>query len=232
MYLASAAMTMFSQMTHTGTRHQQKRACALWPCPPRIPPRHFPSPLIFKQMSFASSSLLEWAWVRHHNILSWYIRPLFLIPYCYAAHRHSFKGLILTVVGLLTSMAWFPAPANPSQAVRDALAAEEAYLSGPWGPGKVGMALLVPGTFAALARGFWVRSWAWGVMVLHAMFAIKVLWTFAMFNQGAARAHLLAAVTGFAVCDLVGAMMAVGYGWGKTGWGQQQGGGETRKKKK
>lgn len=60
------------------------------------------------------------------------------------------------------------------------------------------MALLVPLTFATLARGSWVRSWAWGMAVLHAMFAIKVLWTYAIFNQGAARAHFVAAATGFA----------------------------------
>ena len=23
-----------------------------------------------------------WAWARHHNELSWYIRPLFLLPFC------------------------------------------------------------------------------------------------------------------------------------------------------
>ena len=30
-----------------------------------------------------------WAWERHHNILSWYIRPLFLLPFCYFAYRRS-----------------------------------------------------------------------------------------------------------------------------------------------
>ena len=40
-----------------------------------------------------------WAWDRHHNSLSWYIRPLFLIPF-YFAYQRSLRAI----------MAWFPAP--------------------------------------------------------------------------------------------------------------------------
>ena len=25
---------------------------------------------------------LNWAWARHHNPISWYIRPLFVLPFC------------------------------------------------------------------------------------------------------------------------------------------------------
>jgi hypothetical protein len=32
---------------------------------------------------------LSWAWARHHNVLSWYIRPLFLLPFCYFAVEFS-----------------------------------------------------------------------------------------------------------------------------------------------
>lgn len=34
---------------------------------------------------FASEALMEWAFARHHNTASWYIRPLFLIPLCWFA---------------------------------------------------------------------------------------------------------------------------------------------------
>lgn len=27
--------------------------------------------------------LLDWAFARHHNQLSWYIRPIFIIPFCF-----------------------------------------------------------------------------------------------------------------------------------------------------
>ena len=51
-----------------------------------------------------------WAWERHHNVLSWYIRPLFLLPFCYFAYRRSLFGITITLVALATSMFWFPAP--------------------------------------------------------------------------------------------------------------------------
>ena len=27
------------------------------------------------------------AWARHHNELSWYIRPLFILPFCFFAYK-------------------------------------------------------------------------------------------------------------------------------------------------
>lgn len=71
---------------------------------------------------FATGSVSEfvsWAWSRHHNVLSWYIRPLFLIPFCYFAYRRSLFGITLTLLGLATSMFWFPAPVSVSPAVNE-----------------------------------------------------------------------------------------------------------------
>jgi hypothetical protein len=39
-------------------------------------------------------------WARHHNVLSWCIRPLFLLPFCYFAYERSLWGIVLTVVAL------------------------------------------------------------------------------------------------------------------------------------
>ena len=36
---------------------------------------------------------LNWAWARHHNPLSWYIRPLFVLPFCYFAYKRSVWGV-------------------------------------------------------------------------------------------------------------------------------------------
>ena len=41
---------------------------------------------------FADSRFFHWAFARHHNPLSWYIRPLFLIPFCLAAYHRSHAG--------------------------------------------------------------------------------------------------------------------------------------------
>jgi ABC-type glycerol-3-phosphate transport system substrate-binding protein len=30
----------------------------------------------------STEEFTTWAWERHHNVLSWYIRPLFLLPFC------------------------------------------------------------------------------------------------------------------------------------------------------
>ncbi len=47
---------------------------------------------------------LQWAWARHHNPLSWYIRPLFLLPFCYFAYKRSMWGIALTLLALATSI--------------------------------------------------------------------------------------------------------------------------------
>jgi len=106
------------------------------------------------------NEFVSWAWSRHHNVLSWYIRPLFLIPFCYFAYRHSLFGITLTLLGLATSMFWFPAPASVSPAVAEMLASEQVYLLGEWTLLKVLIALIVPVTFTALALAFWKRSFA------------------------------------------------------------------------
>lgn len=104
----------------------------------------------------------EWAWQRHHNVLSWYIRPFFLIAYMWFAHRRSLLGLLLTLLALATSMFWFPAPARPEPWVQEFLAAELDYLMAPWTAGKVLLTLTVPVFLVLLASAFWNRSWRLG----------------------------------------------------------------------
>jgi hypothetical protein len=150
-----------------------------------------------------SDEFAAWAWERHHNVLSWYIRPLFLLPFCYFAYKRSLWGIVLTFLALATSMFWFPAPEHSSPAVNEMLASEREYLTANWSLWKVMIALLVPLTFAALALVFWRRSLAWGLAVINAMVLFKIGWTF-LFSTGAgAMSHLPAAVLGLAVCDAV-----------------------------
>src|SRR3712207_5386511 len=61
------------------------------------------------------------AYDRHGNILSWYVRPLFLLPLAWFAYRRSGWGVAATLVALATSMFWFPAPAEPDPRVLEFL---------------------------------------------------------------------------------------------------------------
>src|SRR5919112_6723725 len=142
-----------------------------------------------------------WAWERHHNVLSWYIRPLFFLPFCYFAYRRSLWGLVLTLLALVASMFWFPVPENPSAAVNEMLASEREYLTTDWTLWKVSIALLVPLTFVALGLAFWKRSLLWGLAVVNAAILFKIGWTFLFSTKAGAMSHLPAAVLGLALCD-------------------------------
>jgi hypothetical protein len=149
----------------------------------------------------STGEFVAWAWERHHNVLSWYIRPLFFLPFCFFAYRRSLLGIVLTLLALATSMFWFPAPEHASPAVNEMLRAEEAYLTANWTLWKVLIALLVPLTFAALGLAFWKRSLVWGLAVVNAAILFKIAWTFLFSTEAGAMSHLPAAVLGLALCD-------------------------------
>jgi hypothetical protein len=144
-----------------------------------------------------------WAWERHHNVLSWYIRPLFLLPFCYFAYRRSLFGITITLVALATSMFWFPAPEQSSSGALEFLAMEREYLTGEWTVARLLLALIVPLSFAVLALAFWKRSIVYGLVLINAMVLIKVVWSF-YFGGGSGGLTLLpSAIVGLAVCDAV-----------------------------
>jgi hypothetical protein len=150
-----------------------------------------------------TGEFIAWAWERHHNVLSWYIRPLFLLPFCFFAYRRSLSGMTLTLLALATSIFWFPAPAEVSPAVSEMLAAEREYLTADWTLWKILMALVIPASFAALGLTFWKRSLVWGLGVINAAILIKVGWTFVFGTGAGAMAHLPAAVLGLLACDVL-----------------------------
>jgi hypothetical protein len=150
-----------------------------------------------------TGEFIAWAWERHHNVLSWYIRPLFLLPFCFFAYRRSLSGMTLTLLALATSIFWFPAPAEVSPAVSEMLAAEREYLTADWTLWKILMALVIPASFAALGLALWKRSLVWGLAVINAAILIKVGWTFVFGTEAGAMAHLPAAVLGLVACDVL-----------------------------
>jgi hypothetical protein len=144
-----------------------------------------------------------WAWERHHNVLSWYIRPLFLLPFCYFAYRRSLFGIVLTLVALATSMFWFPAPEQSSSGTLEFLAMEREYLTGEWTVEKILLALLVPLSFAALGLAFWKRSIVYGLVLINAMVLLKLAWSFYFGDVSGGLTLLPSAIVGLAVCDAV-----------------------------
>jgi hypothetical protein len=150
------------------------------------------------------AELVSWAWDRHHNILSWYIRPLFLLPFCFFAWRRSWVGTIGTFVAMMTSIAWFPAPSTPDPAVVEMLRVEQEYLLGEWTVWKIAIALLIPVLFVGIAAALWRRSLGWALVVINAGVLFKVAWTFFFDGEGdGAMAHLPAALIGLAVINAV-----------------------------
>jgi hypothetical protein len=147
------------------------------------------------------SEFLAWTWARHHNVLSWYIRPLFIIPFIYFAYKRSWTGMIVTIIALATSMFWFPAPASVDPMVAQFLEAEKEFILGTLTTQKVFLWLTVPVFFFLLALAFWQRSWWWGVAVINIAALGKVTWS--VFEGGQSGwAVLVPAVIGMVVCDV------------------------------
>jgi hypothetical protein len=122
------------------------------------------------------TAIWDWAWARHQNELSWYVRPLFLLPLAWASWRRSVTGIVVTLVALVTSMAWFPVPAVVDPQVASFLAFEQEYLTGSWPLGKLLVSLLAPLMLAAYCAAFWWRSIVAGAVVLALIAVVKVTW--------------------------------------------------------
>ena len=145
-------------------------------------------------------NFFSWVWARHHNELSWYVRPLFLLPFCFFAYRRSLTGIVVTLLLFPTSLFWFPAPENPSARVEGYLAWERQFLLEGSVVARVALVLLVAGFFVALAAAFWKRSWLWGLAVLNAGTLLKVIWSVA-FGGATGWASLVPSLFTLAVTD-------------------------------
>ena len=143
-----------------------------------------------------------WAWARHHDVSSWYVRPLFLLPLAWSAHRRSPAGIAVTLVALATSTFWFPAPARVDPRVAEFLRFEQEWLCGDWSGRKVLLTSLVPLSLTGFCLAFWRRSPGWGLVLLNAMAAGKVLWG-VVSGRGTGWAMLAPAGAGLAVGDVV-----------------------------
>ena len=145
-------------------------------------------------------AFLSWAWGRHHNVLSWYVRPLFLLPLAYFSYRRSFFGIVLTLVALASSMFWFPAPERVDPRIEEFLAFEKEWLTGAWTAEKVVLAAAASLMLGALCLVFWRRSFLWGLAVLNAIALAKMAWG-VLDGAGTGWAMLGPALAGLLICN-------------------------------
>lgn len=141
----------------------------------------------------------EWAFSRHQNILSWYIRPIFMIPICYFAFRRNATGISSTIFLLLISMFWFPKPDAIDPKVAEFLAMEREYLTENWTVAKIIVTSIVPTSMGLLIWGLWKRNIKAGIGVLIGIAVGKIIWS--VVEGGASGAKVIVpAVVGLGIC--------------------------------
>jgi hypothetical protein len=133
--------------------------------------------LLFFTFAITNREFLDWVFARHQNQLSWYIRPLFLIPFCFFAFKKSWAGISITVFCIFTSMFWFPQPHFVTKQVEQFLLYEINYLTGEWNIFKILLTLLVPLSLILLAFGFWKKNIFLGLSVIILIALGKILWS-------------------------------------------------------
>ncbi len=155
--------------------------------------------LLFVFTAMNCPLFFEWVFERHQSPWSWYIRPLFLIPFCYFAYRHSWAGISITIFGLLTSMFWFNRPSFVPDEVKAFLVFEKEWLYGTWTLKKILMAMTVPVSFTALGLSFWKRSLPMGLCVVILMATGKIIWSISSAGESG-KSVIVPALAGLGIC--------------------------------
>jgi len=133
--------------------------------------------ILFLVISMTNQPFFDWVFDRHHNQWSWYIRPIFLIPFCFFAYMRSWTGIAITVFCLFTSMFWFNRPEVVSDNIKIFLKFEKDWLYGEWNYKKIMLIVTIPVSFIALGLAFWKRSIFMGLGVVILMATGKIVWT-------------------------------------------------------
>lgn len=120
------------------------------------------------------TDLADWAWSRHHNEWSWYIRPFIILGFCAAAWMRNRLGVILIGLSFPIGAIMFPAPQTPKPYVVDFLMKEREMLEGL---SLFGWALFAGATVLflwLLAATLWKRSFWFGIAVANLGGVIKL----------------------------------------------------------
>lgn len=115
---------------------------------------------------------LDWAFERHLNPLSWYIRPVFLVILAYFAYQRSWKGIMITFVLMMSSMVWFPAPETIDPQMQRVLEFEKMLLSDPV-TGFLALAFMMV-FVVSIGLAFWKHSLKIGLIIINITMIGKV----------------------------------------------------------
>jgi len=156
--------------------------------------------ILFLVVSMTNQTFFDWVFERHHNQWSWYIRPIFLIPFCFFAYKRNWTGISITVFCLFTSMFWFNRPEFVSDNVMTFLQFEKDWLYGEWNYKKTILIITVPISFFALGLAFWKHSLIMGLGVVVLMATGKIVWSIQ--NAGeSGKSIIVPAILGLLICS-------------------------------
>ena len=148
---------------------------------------------------FSDKNFFYWAFERHQNILSWYIRPIFIIPIILGAYFKSFSLIFLSIFSLFTSMFWFPVPDKVDEKVIGFLNFEKEYLTSGWTSEKITIVSVILLFFIFLIYATWKRNW----ILLVSVILIWAIWkvVHSIFSSGSDGTSIIKpAVIGAIVC--------------------------------
>ena len=147
-----------------------------------------------------------WAFERHQNLLSWYIRPVLIVPIMYFSYKRQIVGVTASIFALLTSMIWFPVPSETPALVREFLTDERQFLQATWGVKEYLFAFLVVSFFILIVRATWLHSWKLVGLILIATAFLKMIWSY-LDSGNAGLTIALPAMLGLIICLLVVAFL-------------------------
>lgn len=155
--------------------------------------------VLFVIIMSMSDAFFDWSFARHHNILSWYIRPIFLIPFAFFSFKKKPVGIAVTVLLLLTSMFWFPEPSTTNAQVSEFLQMEKEYLTSGWTMAKVFFAIVVFFSMGSLCYSLWHRNKKAGIVILVLIAFGKLGWS-VMEGGESGTSIIIPATVGLVVC--------------------------------
>lgn len=136
--------------------------------------------ILFLYFFFNHEWFFLWAFERHQNTLSWFVRPLLLLPFCYFAYKKSINGILLVIFAIFTSMFWFSVPEVIDPKVIEFLNMEKLYLSNVLSLNNLLWFTWIIIYFYLLAQAFWHKSVKLWLGVVGIWVIWKIIWSIMM----------------------------------------------------